>query len=45
MTKIIPTEKVIELLTTNYKIKGVVGADDWEHARPVSNSLKIYSIA
>lgn len=34
--KIIPTEKVIELLTTNYNIKGVVGADDWEHARPVT---------
>lgn len=34
--KIIPTEKVIELLTMNYNIKGVVGADDWEHARPVT---------
>ena len=36
MTRIIPTEKVIELLTMNCNIKGFVGADDWEHARPVT---------
>jgi len=36
MTEIISTERVIELLTTNCNIKGVIGADDWERARPVT---------